>query len=338
MTQLRVRNPATAGKVLGIGALLVAACVLSLAVGTKDISVSTLVDALTSFDPENTDHLIVTERRIPRTLAGLLVGAALGLAGALIQGVTRNPLADPGIFGVNAGAALFVVIGIAVFGVTSLTGYVWFGFAGAAAAAAVVYSIGSLGRGGASPLKLALTGAALTAALSSLQSAVLLTDPATHDRFRFWQVGTLAGRDMSIVGQALPFLAVGIVGALLLGKVLNGLSLGDDFARSFGRNTTTDRVLCGVAVVVLAGAATALAGPITFLGLAVPHVARMVAGPDYRRILPLSMLIAPILLLLADVLGRIVARPGEVQAGVVTALLGAPVLVLLVRRRKLARL
>lgn len=325
-------------KLLGIGGLLAAACALSLAVGTKDIPVTTVFEALTAFDPGDVDHLVVTERRVPRTLAGLLVGAALGLAGTLIQGVTRNPLADPGIFGVNAGAALFVVLGIAVFGVTSLTGYVWFGFAGAAAASAVVYAIGSLGRGGAAPLKLALTGAALTAALSSLQSAVLLTDPATHDRFRFWQVGTLAGRDPDVVGQALPFLVVGIAGALLLGKVLNGLSLGDDVARSFGQNTTTDRVWCGLAVVVLAGASTALAGPITFLGLAVPHLARTVAGPDYRRILPLSMLIGPVLLVLADVLGRVVARPGEVQAGVVTALLGAPVLVLLVRRRKLARL
>ncbi|GAA1205206.1 FecCD family ABC transporter permease [Prauserella alba] len=329
---MTVRNP------LGIGALLLAACALSLAVGTKNIPVTTVFDALTAFDPDRVDHLIVTERRVPRTVAGLLVGAALGLAGTLIQGVTRNPLADPGIFGVNAGAALFVVLGIAVFGVTSLTGYVWFGFAGAAAASAVVYVIGSLGRGGASPLKLALTGAALTAALSSLQSAVLLTDPATHDRFRFWQVGTLAGRDPEVVGQALPFLAAGIAGALLLGKVLNGLSLGDDVARSFGQNTTADRVWCGLAVVVLAGAATALAGPITFLGLAVPHLARMLAGPDYRRILPLSMLIAPVLLLVADVLGRVAARPGEVQAGVVTALLGAPVLVVLVRRRKPARL
>lgn len=318
--------------------MLVATCALSLAVGTKGIPVATVFDALTAFDPSSTDHLIVTERRLPRTLAGLLVGAALGLAGTLIQGLTRNPLADPGIFGVNAGAALFVVIGIALFGVTSLTGYVWFGFAGAATASAVVYSIGSLGGGGASPLKLALTGAALTAALSSLQSAVLLTDPATHDRFRFWQVGTLAGRDMDVVTQALPFLAVGIVGALLLGKIVNGLALGDDVARAFGQHATASRVWCGLAVVVLAGAATALAGPITFLGLAVPHLARMLTGPDYRRILPLSMLIAPVLLLLADVLGRVVARPGEVQAGVVTALLGAPVLVVLVRRRKLARL
>nr|WP_255375720.1 iron chelate uptake ABC transporter family permease subunit [Saccharomonospora sp. CUA-673] len=326
----------TWGLVLGLG--LAAAVGLSLAVGTKGIPLATVLDALTAFDPGNTEHLIVSERRVPRTLAGLLVGAALGLAGALIQGLTRNPLADPGIFGVNAGAALFVVLGIAVFGVSSLAGYVWFGFLGAAAASVVVYTIGSMGRGGASPLKLALTGAALTAALTSLISAVLLTDPAVHDRFRFWQVGTLAGRDLEIVGQALPFLVVGIVGALLLGKVLNGLSLGDDVARAFGRNTTTDRVLCGAAVVVLAGAATALAGPITFLGLAVPHLARMLAGPDYRRILPLSLLIGPVLLLLADVLGRVVARPGEVQAGVVTALLGAPVLVLLVRRRKPASL
>ncbi|MBK1786671.1 FecCD family ABC transporter permease [Prauserella cavernicola] len=325
-------------KLAGIGVLVLVAAALSLVVGTKAIPVGTVLDALVRFDPADPDHLIVTERRLPRTLAGLLVGAALGLAGAVIQGVTRNPLADPGILGVNAGAALCVVLGISVFGVTTLSGYVWFGFAGAALAAVLVYAIGSLGGDGASPLKLALTGAALTAALASVQNVVLLTDSATYDQFRFWRVGSLTGRDAEIVAQGAPFLLVGVVLALGLGKILNGLSLGDDVARSFGQNVTADRVWCAVAVVILCGAATAMAGPIGFLGLTVPHLARLLTGPDYRWILPYSMLLSPVLLVLADVAGRVVARPGEVQAGIVTAILGAPVFVLLVRRRKLAAL
>ena len=313
-------------------------CFLSMAIGTRSTSLSTVWSALTAFDPANTDHLVIMELRLPRTILGLLVGAALGLAGAVMQGVTRNPLADPGILGVNAGAALFVVIAISVFGITSVIGYVWFAFAGAAVATVVVYAIAAMGREGATPIKLAIAGAAVSAALGAVTTSFLLMNEATFDQFRFWQVGTLAGRDLSVVAQVAPFLIVGSVLALFLGRVLNTLSLGEDVARGLGANVALSRVVSAAAVVLLCGAATAACGPIAFVGLTIPHVARMIVGPDYRWALPYSMTLAPILLLAADIVGRVIARPGEVQVGIVTALIGAPVFIALVRRRKLAEL
>ncbi|WP_245673850.1 FecCD family ABC transporter permease [Actinoplanes rectilineatus] len=318
--------------------VLAGVTVLSVTVGSRGLPPGTVWAALTHHDPALRDHLIVSEVRVPRTLVGLLAGAALGLAGAVVQGVTRNPLADPGILGVNAGAALFVVIGISVFGLTDLIGYVWFGFAGAAVAAVLVYLIGSLGSGGATPVKIALSGAALSAALGSATTAVLLTDTDTFEQFRLWQVGSLAGRGPEIAAQGLPFLLAGAVLAMASARVLNALGMGDDVAVSWGQNVHAGRILCATAVVLLCGAATAMAGPIGFVGLVVPHIARIVTGPDHRWLLPYAMVLAPILLLAADVAGRIVARPGEVQVGIVTAVIGAPVFVALARRRRLAEL
>ncbi|HEU5484474.1 MAG TPA: iron chelate uptake ABC transporter family permease subunit, partial [Microlunatus sp.] len=295
-------------------------------------------DSIVAYDPDNTDHLVIRELRLPRTILGLLVGAALGMAGAVMQGVTRNPLADPGILGVNAGAALLVVLGISVFGVTSILGYVWFAFAGAAVASVVVYSVAALGREGATPVKLALSGAAISAAFGALTSALLLLDRATFDQFRFWAVGSLAGRDMAIVVQIAPFLVAGCLLALCLGRVLNTLSLGEDVARGLGADVIFSRAVSAAAIVLLCGAATAACGPIGFVGLTIPHVARMIVGPDYRWALPYSMIMAPILLLAADIIGRVIARPGELQVAIVTALLGAPVFIALVRRKKLAEL
>ncbi|MEW2360224.1 iron chelate uptake ABC transporter family permease subunit [Spirillospora sp. NPDC029432] len=332
---VRGRVPLAAG-LAALGAAVAVAAALSLAVGAKQLPLTTVLDALLHLDRADPDQLIVTELRIPRTLIGLLAGAALGLAGTVIQGVTRNPLADPGILGVNAGAALFVVLAISVLGVGSLTGYVWFGFAGAAAAVVVVYGIGSLGREGATPLKITLAGAALTAAFGSITNGVLLTDALSYDHFRFWQVGGLTGRDASVVVQALPFFAAAVVLALCCGRALNALSMGDDMARSWGRNVAASRAACGLAIVLLCGTATALAGPLAFVGLGVPHLARAITGPDHRWLLPYSMLIGPLLLLAADLIGRLVARPAEVQAGIVTAVIGAPVFVAMVRRRKAA--
>lgn len=331
-------RPVLALGLLAAGVALVVLTVLSITVGSVHVPLRVAYDALLAFDPADNDHLIVRELRLPRTVIGLLAGAALGLAGAVMQGLARNPLADPGILGVNAGAALFVVCGISVFGVVSVTGYVWFGFVGAALAALLVYRVGAMGRDGATPAKLALSGAATSAALASLTTAILLTDTDAFDRFRFWQVGSLAGRDMGIVEQALPFLTAGAALALICGRLLNALSLGDDVATSLGVNVKAGQALAALAVVVLCGTATAIAGPIAFVGLAVPHAARMITGPDYRWILPFAMVLAPSLLLAADVAGRVVSSPGEVQVGVVTAVIGAPVFIALVRRRKLAEL
>jgi iron complex transport system permease protein len=334
---MSVRTRRALGLVLAVAALAVVV-MLSIAIGSKSIPLHTVFDAVTHFDRTNGDHLIVRTLRVPRTMTGLLVGVALGLAGAVMQGVARNPLADPGILGVNAGAALFVVVGIFSFGVTSLMGYVWFAFAGAAIASVVVYLLGSTGRGGATPVKLALAGAAVTALLASITTAVLLIDVATLDQFRFWAVGSLAGRDADVVRQVAPFIVAGGVCALLSSRLLNALAMGDDVARSLGQRVGLARLFAALSIVLLCGAATAAAGPIAFVGLTVPHAARAITGPDYRWVLPYSMVLAPLLLLAADVLGRVVVRPGELQVGIVTALLGAPCFIALVRRRRLAAL
>jgi iron complex transport system permease protein len=325
------------GGLLAAGGLLVVVALASLAFGAKPIPLESVVSALTATDASLPDHVVVTELRVPRTVVGLLVGMALGLSGAVMQGLTRNPLADPGLLGVSGGASLAVVLAIFVLGVRSPAGYVWFAFAGAALASVVVYVLGSLGGGGASPVKLALAGAALSALLASLTSAVLLLDISTLDAFRFWAVGSIAGPELGTVGALAPFVAAGAVVALICGRSLNSLALGDDVARALGVRLGRARVLAAVAVVLLVGAATAAAGPIAFVGLTVPHVARAIVGPDYRWILAWSLVLAPILLLTADVLGRLVARPGEIQVGIVVAVLGAPFFVALVRRRSLAQ-
>ena len=324
------------GMLLGAVALLGVA-MASIAYGSKPIPVGEVLAALFDFDGSN-DHLIVRSLRVPRTLVGIAVGVALGLAGAVMQGVTRNPLADPGILGVNAGASLAVVVAIHVFGVGTLSGYVWFAFVGAAAASLVVYGLGALGRDGATPVKLALAGAAVGAFLASITTAVLILDIATLDQFRFWVVGSLAGRDSTIATQVAPFLAAGALLAFGSARALNSMSLGDDVARSLGLRVGAARAVSATSVVLLCGAATAAAGPIGFVGLTVPHVARSICGPDYRWILPYSAVLAPILLLVADIVGRVVARPGELQVGIVTAVVGAPFFIALVRRRRLAQL
>jgi iron complex transport system permease protein len=334
----RARRTTLVLGLIGCVVLLMLVMLLSIAVGSKQIPLSTVIDALRHYSESNTDHVIVRSLRVPRTLIGLMVGAALGLSGALMQGVTRNPLADPGILGVNGGAALFVVGGIYWFGLSTLTAYVWLAFAGAAAASVAVYFLGSLGREGATPVKLALAGAALTAMLGSLTTALLIGDVDTFDQFRFWSVGSFAGRGPDVAAQVAPFIVAGVVLSLFCGRVLNAMSLGDDVAKSLGQRVGLARLFVAVVVVLLCGAATAAAGPIGFIGLTIPHVARLVTGPDYRWILPYSMVLAPILLLGSDVIGRVVALPGELQVGIVTAVLGAPFFIILVRRRKLADL
>jgi len=327
--------------VLGLVLLAVALAVilvLSLGIGARTIAPDHVWAALAAYDSGDAEHRIIRELRLPRTLVGLLVGVALGLSGAVLQGATRNPLADPAILGINAGAALLVVLGVAVFGMTKLSQYVWLAFAGAGLAMLLVYAVAALGREGATPIKLALAGAAATAALQAIVNAILLTSPRTLDAVRFWQVGSLAGRSAEIAWQVAPFILGGAVLALAVARLLDGLAMGEDVARALGQRVGLSRGLAAFAAVVLAGAATAAAGPIAFVGLTVPHMARALTGPGYRWILPYSLLMAPILLLGADVLGRIVAPPGEVQVGIVTAFVGAPFFILLVRRRKLAAL
>jgi ABC-type Fe3+-siderophore transport system permease subunit len=275
---------------------------------------------------------------VPRTALGLLVGLALGVAGALMQGHTRNPLGDPGLLGVTAGASLAVVVAIAWFGVGTPAGFVWFAFGGALAGTVLVYAIGSAGRGGATPVTLALAGAALSALLYALVRAVLVSDEQTLDSFRFWVVGSLAGRGADVAWQVLPFIAIGLVLAVANAPALNLLGLGEDVARGLGQRVGPARVVGLTAITLLCGAATAACGPIAFVGLVVPHAVRAFTGPDHRWLIPCSGLLGAALLLTADVIGRIVARPGELQVGIVLALVGAPFFIALVRRRRTAGL
>ncbi|MDO8187603.1 iron chelate uptake ABC transporter family permease subunit [Conexibacter sp. JD483] len=318
-------------------AALALAVFLSLALGARSIPLADVIGDL--FHPDGSqDATIVHELRLPRTLLGLGVGAALGLAGALMQALTRNPLADPGLLGVNAGAAAAVVIAVGLFGIGGLTGYVWFAFAGAGAAAVVVYLLAAAGRGGATPVRLALAGTAVTAALLAVTQAVTLLDREAFETWRFWWVGSLAGRDSETLAQVAPFLIAGALLALALARPLNALALGDDAGRALGAHVGRTRVLGGIAITLLCGAATAAAGPIAFIGLAIPHVARAIVGPDQRWVLAYSLVLAPLLLLVADVLGRLVVSPQELQVGVVTAFVGAPLFIALVRRRRIAQL
>ncbi|WP_267242813.1 FecCD family ABC transporter permease [Streptomyces sp. PR69] len=311
---------------------LAVAVLLSLGVGARAIAPSTVLDAVLH-GGGGSDGEVVRELRVPRTLIGLMVGAALALAGTALQGITRNPIADPGILGISQGASVGVVLAIAFAGVHTLTGYVWFAFAGAAVAAVAVYAIASRGRGGATPVKLALGGAAINALLVSVTMAVLTTKAAALDEFRFWQVGSIAGRDAAIVAQIWPFLLAGAVLVLAVARGLDALALGEDVAKGLGRNVAAVRIVGGVGATVLTGAGVAAAGPIAFIGLAVPHIARALVGADHRWVLPLAALIGPVMLLVSDVVGRVVVPPGEVPAGVMTALLGVPFLITLLRRK-----
>ncbi len=334
----RTSRPRLAAGLLIATGVLALVVVAGIAVGARPIAPATIWSALTAPDPALTEHRIVWDLRLPRTLLGVLVGAALGLSGAILQGATRNPLADPGILGIHAGAALAVVFGITFFGLGNVATHIWLAFAGAGISMAIVYAVASLGREGATPVKLALAGAAVTAALVSITNAFLLTSQRTLDEMRFWQVGSLAGRHMDILVQVAPFLVVGIGVALCCGRLLDGLALGADLARGLGQRVGQTRAVLALVAVLLAGAATAGAGPIAFVALTVPHVARAITGPSYRWVLAYSAVLAPILLLGADILGRVIAPPGEVQVGIVTAALGAPFFIALIRRRKLAEL
>ncbi|PXY32766.1 ABC transporter permease [Prauserella muralis] len=334
--QARAQALRAAGLLVALGVLALTV-LLSIWLGSKDIPFLATWDVLWNSDGSN-DAVIIHEYRIPRTLLGMLVGGALGLAGALMQALTRNPLADPGLLGVTMGASTGVVISLAFFGLSSVLGYVWFAFAGAAFAAVVVYALGGTGRGNATPERLVLAGAAVTAVMYAFNTAVLLMDPEAFDEFRFWNVGSLAGRYVDVLLPVLPFLAAGILLALLLIRPLNALAMGEDLGRALGTNPARVRALGALAITLLCGAATAAAGPIAFVGLAVPHMARLLVGPDQRWVLPYSLVLAPILLVASDIVGRVIAPPSEIQVGIVTAAIGVPVFIALCRKRKLAAL
>ncbi|MER7205006.1 iron ABC transporter permease [Streptomyces sp. CB01635] len=306
---------------------------LSLAVGSRPVPLSTVVDALVH-GANGPDALVVRSLRVPRTGIGLAAGAGLGLAGAALQAVTRNPLADPGILGLSQGAAAGVVLALATGRADGFSGYVWWAFGGAVVAAFLVYVIASRGRGGASPVKLALAGTAFSAMIAGGTTVALTSSSATLDQFRFWQVGAIDGRDAGTIVQMLPFLGAGALLVLCSARGLDGLALGDETARALGHRVHRIRIAAALGATLLTAAAVAASGPIAFVGLAVPHLARRLVGGGHRWTLPLSALLGACLLVGADVAGRVVRPPGEVPAGVMTALVGVPVLIWLVRGRR----
>ena len=308
----------------------------SVAIGSRDVTWADIVAGLSGSTDSISEAAVV--KRAPRTMLAVLVGAALALSGAVMQGVTRNPLADPGILGVNMGASLAIVIGIAWFGLSSADGYLWVAIIGAGAAAVFVYTVGSLGRGGATPLKLALAGAATSAALASFVTAVYLPRGDISGVVRSWLVGGVGGASWTSIQQMLPFLVVGAAITLLSARGLNSLALGDDLAAGLGERVAVVRASSALGAVLLCGAATAIAGPIAFVGLMIPHACRLLVGVDHRWLLPFSALSGACLVVAADILGRIVARPGEIDVGIITAVVGAPVFIAIVRRQKVRAL
>lgn len=326
-------SPLRAGPlVVGLGAVLLALAV-SVAVGSRTLSPGEVVSGLGAVlgGAEHPAGAVIAAR-LDRTAIGAVVGLAVGLSGAALQGLTRNPLGDPGILGINAGAALAVVLGIQLLGISSAATFVWLALVGGLAAAVVVYAVSAAAPGGPAPLTMALAGAALSAAAVSVVAGVLVSNRGALDTFRFWQVGSVAGRPASLILDVAPLLLLALAVIALAGPVLNATALGDDLERALGQRVHLARGVVGLGAVGLAACAVALAGPIAFVGLVVPHLVRLVTGPDYRRILLGSAIVGPTLILLTDTLGRVVMPPSEVQVGIMTAVLGAPALIWLVRR------
>lgn len=318
------------GLILGFF-LLIACLMWSITLGAAEIDTATVYDALFNYDNTEFNHLVIRTERLPRVLAGALVGAGFAVAGAIMQGLTRNPLADPGILGINSGAAFAVVTCVFLIGSPSMTMYAVFALLGAAIAGGIVYGLGSMGRGGATPLRLTLAGVILTAFISAWTTFILIRDQETLEQIRFWTAGSLAGRDMELLAQFAPIILIGIAGAMLLSRQITTISLGEDIAKGLGQNTAVVKLISAGLVVLMAGGAVALAGPIGFVGLIAPHIVRSFVGVDYRWIIPYSAITGAILVMVADVVARVILRPQEIPVGIMLALVGAPFFIFLAR-------
>jgi len=311
--------------------------IFSISLGAKSIAFTKVIDVLLGNDPDSLEAAIILQR-IPRTVFGILAGGALGISGALMQSITRNPIADPSILGVNTGASLFVVAGIAFFNITVAYQYIWLAIIGAGVTAVFVYSVASMGKDGATPLKLALSGSAVSIVLGSLVSTIMLPNNRVMEAFRFWQVGSIGSATWENIMLISPFLVVGFIVSMFISGYLNNLALGDEAATALGTNVVMTRTIGALSSVLLCGATTALAGPIGFVGLIIPHIIRLIFGSEMGKMLPLSFLGSAILMLVSDVIGRIISLPGETEVGIVTAVLGAPVFILAIRKGRVKSL
>ena len=318
-------------------ALLSVMAIFSISLGAKSIAFSKVIEVLLGNDPDSLEQAIILQR-IPRTIFGILAGGALGISGALMQSITRNPIADPSILGVNTGASLFVVAGIAFFNITVAYQYIWLAIIGAGVTAVFVYSVASMGKDGATPLKLALSGSAVSIVLGSLVSTIMLPNNRVMEAFRFWQVGSIGSATWENIMLISPFLVVGFIISMFISGYLNNLALGDEAATALGTNVVMTRTIGALSSVLLCGATTALAGPIGFVGLIIPHIIRLIFGSEMSKMLPLSFLGSAILMLVSDIIGRIISLPGETEVGIVTAVIGAPVFILAIRKGRVKSL
>ncbi|MDQ0482186.1 FecCD family ABC transporter permease [Guptibacillus hwajinpoensis] len=317
---------------LVIGAVIVVALMASSVVyGLTSITWSTALNAFTQFDGSN-EHIIIIDNRVPRALIGAAVGASLAVAGALMQAITRNPLASPSILGVNAGASFAIVVAVTFFSVTSLAAFSWLAFLGAAVASLIVYVLGTLGREGLTPMKLTLAGAAIAAMFSSLTQGMLVLNEKALEDVLFWLAGSIEGRSLDMLGAVIPYIAIGLVGAVFISKKINTLVMGEDVAKGLGQRTLFVKAGAALLIVLLAGGSVAVAGPIALVGIVVPHLARFFTGSDYRWIIPYSAILGAILLLSADIAARYVIMPLEAPVGVLTAVIGTPFFVYIARR------
>lgn len=318
-------------------ALLSIMAIFSISLGAKSIAFTKVIDVLLGNAPDSLEATIILQR-IPRTVFGILAGGALGISGALMQSITRNPIADPSILGVNTGASLFVVAGIAFFNITVAYQYIWLAIIGAGVTAVFVYSVASMGKDGATPLKLALSGSAVSIVLGSLVSTIMLPNNRVMEAFRFWQVGSIGSATWESIMLISPFLIVGFIISMFISGYLNNLALGDEAATALGTNVVMTRTIGALSSVLLCGATTALAGPIGFVGLIIPHIIRLIFGSEMSKMLPLSFLGSAILMLVSDIIGRIISLPGETEVGIVTAVIGAPVFILAIRKGRVKSL
>ncbi|WP_440116610.1 FecCD family ABC transporter permease [Paenibacillus sp. QZ-Y1] len=316
----------------GLFILLLLACLASMILGRTHITFQMAWDALQFYDESSVEHVVLLTERLPRTIIAAVVGASLAVAGGLMQALTRNPLASPSVFGINAGAIFFIVVAIVVLSVSSLTTMMWFGFAGAAVAAAIVYGLGSLGRDGLTPIKIVLAGTAISALFASFTQAILVLDGTGLQDVLFWLAGSVSGRTLDMLYPVLPYMTAAAIISLFMGRAINLLLTGDDIAKGMGQNVLLVKVLMGIVTVLLAGGSVAVAGSIGLVGLVVPHIMRALVGNDYRWLVPYSIVGGAILLLSADVVARLVIMPQEVPLGVMTALIGGPFFVYIARK------
>ncbi|MFY2252106.1 FecCD family ABC transporter permease [Priestia megaterium] len=321
-------------KVMGliIGIMLLLICIgLSIVLGYTDTSIKTALEAFQAFNGSN-EHIVIQNIRLPRAIIGAVVGICLGIAGAMMQALTKNPLASPDIIGVNAGASFFIVVAVMIFSVNSLQAFTWIAFVGAALTVVVVYFLGSIGKEGLTPIKLTLAGAAIAAFFSSLTQGLLAVDESSLDQVLFWLAGSVQGRKVEMLYGILPYVVPAIIVTFFIASKINILTIGEDVAKGLGQRTALVKIISGIIIAILAGGAVAVAGPISFVGIIVPHVVRAIVGQDYRWVFPYSAVVGGILILLADVGARYVIMPQEIPVGVMTAVIGTPFFIYMARK------